>query len=64
MTYCNYVIVQLLTSCTWSKQKSIELLLGASRGQMAPWVKSKFDALMFEPQFFRKQMYYTEVGYL
>jgi len=29
MTYCNYVIVQLLTSYTWTTQRSIELLLGA-----------------------------------
>jgi len=29
MTYCNYVIVQLLTSNTWRTQKNIDLLLGA-----------------------------------
>jgi len=29
MTYCNCLIVQLLTSYTWKTQKSIELLLGA-----------------------------------
>jgi len=29
MTYCNYVIVQLPTSYTWTTQRSIELLLGA-----------------------------------
>jgi len=28
MTYCNYVIVRLLTSHTLTTQKTIELLLG------------------------------------
>jgi len=29
MTCCNYVIAQLLTSYTWTMQKSNDLLLGA-----------------------------------
>jgi len=29
MTYCNFAILQLLTSNTWTTQRSIELLLGA-----------------------------------
>jgi len=35
MTYCNYAIVQLLTSYTWTAQRSIELLLWAQRSWMA-----------------------------
>jgi len=64
MTYCNYVIVQLLTSYTWKTQKSIESLLEAKRGQMAPGARSKFGAPMFQPEVFRKQMYCTEVQHL
>jgi len=33
---------------------------GAHRGSMAPWARSKFGALMFEPDVCRKQMYCTE----
>jgi len=60
MTYCNYAIVQLLTSYTWRTQRSIELLLGAQRIRWRP-AKSELVAPMFEPEVFRKQMYCTEV---
>jgi len=47
--------------CTWTTQRSIELLSGAQRSEMATGARSKFGAPTFEPEVFRKQMYCTEV---
>ena len=60
MTYCNYVIVQLLHTHRQCRGVLNYTSTGVTRLDSAPG-KKQVGALVFEPEVFRKQMHFIEI---